>query len=332
MTPSIKRMTIVCAGALLFACADIGQRAAPPDPLPLAEHAYQSGRAHHLARRLDRARADYEAALQIVPSHVNARNGLAVLAAEQGELDTAIALWESMTATGPSIDSAFLFSNLGYAYALRGDLALAEAALEKACLQDPLNFRAWQHLGNVLAKQGQHARANAMQRQARALRGHHFPSDYAMASGSALPAIDKAVSAANKGEDRWARTEIRQIDSAMFVLERVEARGREAVALEISNGNGVAGMARAVARSIGAGEGRVVRLTNQKGFAVRKTRVEYQAAFRLAAERLAERLGGAAVQQSVGGPVDLRVVLGHDRVRATARHVAIVAKTPPQSS
>lgn len=332
MTPAIKRLVIMCAGTLLFACADIGQRAHPADPVAWADQVYRSARAHHLARQYEQARVDYEEALRALPGHVNARNGLAVLAAEQGQLDTAIEHWEALTAGRSGVDSAFLFSNLGYAYHLRGDLVRAQAALENACLQDPLNYRAWHHLGNVLGALGHSARASAMHRQAMALRGHDFKSDYAAAPGAGVPAIEQAVRAGGQDDPRWARTEIRQEENGMFVLERIEARARENVLLEISNGNGVRGMARALARSIGAGEGRVVRLTNQKGYGVRVTRVEYQAAFRLAAERLAERMGGVPMLKT--GNVeraDIRVVLGHDRVAPAKPPIATVPRPGPEA-
>ncbi|SHH40688.1 LytR C-terminal domain-containing protein [Massilia sp. CF038] len=330
MKPSLKRIVILCSGALLLACADMGYRMPQSDPVPSAEHAYRTGRVHHLAHQFEQARADYEAVLRAVPGHVNARNGLAVLAAEAGDLDAAIALWEGLTANAAGVDSGYLLSNLGYAYYLRGDLSSAQTALESACLQDPLNDRAWHHLGNVLGKLGQRERAQAMYRQAAALRGHDFKSDYAIAAVAGVPAIEKAVKVDSNEDTRWARTEIRQDQSGMFVLERIEAAPRETLTLEISNGNGVKGMARAVARSIGADQGRVVRLTNQKGFGVRQTRVEYQASFRLAAERLATRVGGVPMlMPGASGRADIRVVLGHDRVAANKAALVAVEKSQP---
>ncbi|HEY0060784.1 MAG TPA: tetratricopeptide repeat protein [Telluria sp.] len=332
MKPSLKRIVILCSGALLFACANLGYHAQPPDAMPLAEQAYQSGRARHLAHQPEQAKADFEAALRAVPNHVNARNGLAVLAAEEGDLDGAIGHWERMTAGANSVDSGYLLSNLGYAYYLKGNLAQAQLALENACLQDPLNYRAWHHLGNVLGQLGQRARAEAMYRQAAALRGHDFKADYAISTTSTIPAIEKAVRAVGDNDTRWARTEIRQDDSGMFVLERIEAQIPATLTLEISNGNGVKGMARAVARSIGAGQGRVVRLTNQKGYGVRQTRVEYQADFRLAAERLAERVGGVPLLVSGNsGRADIRVVLGHDRIAAHKTALVVVEKALPDA-
>lgn len=333
MKPTLKRIATLCAGALLLACADIGYRAPPADPVPSAERAYLSGRAHHLAQRFEQAKAAYEEALTAVPMHVNARNGLAVLYAERGELDTAIGHWKEVTASNTGVESAFLFSNLGYAYYLRGEYAQAQATLENACLQDPLNYRAWRHLGNVLGKLGQHERAKAMHRQAGALLGYDFKSDYAVAPSSRVAAIEKAVRAASKDDERWAQTEVRQLEDGMFVLHRVEARSRAGVLLEISNGNGVTGMAKSMARTIGSGEGRVVRLTNQKGFAVRQTRVEYQPDFKLAAERLAQRIGGVhLVKVGSARPVDIRVVLGRDLVKPAKPAVAAALKPTPGAS
>jgi len=83
--------------------------------------------------------------------------------------------------------------------------------------------------------------------------------------------------------------------------------------LEISNGNGVTGMARALARQIDAPSLRVTRLSNQPGFAVRHTRIEYDAAHVDAARRLAQRVGSVHLQEvDHRAPANLRLVLGRD--------------------
>jgi nucleoid-associated protein YejK len=57
----------------------------------------------------------------------------------------------------------------------------------------------------------------------------------------------------------------------------------------------------------------VVRLTNEKGFGVRQTRVEYLPAFRDTAERLARYIGsGEPVEIAMDGHADVRLVIGHD--------------------
>jgi Flp pilus assembly protein TadD len=339
-------MPLLCSGVLLLACST-------PSPLPeagttvssTADDSYLRGRNLYLARRYDEAIAAYEAALRIDGTHVNARNGLAIAYAEQRDFARAIPIWRELTrdvtmASGPA--SGFLFANLGYAYLLSGDFDAAQVALEKACLLDPLSQRGWQYLGETLLKLGQEARGRQMLRQAEALRDHDFRADYATANGGTrLPAIEQAVKTDQHPDDEeWASVEVIRRDDGLLELRRVPAQaaalrsepvdpasGRssvpEAVAtLEISNGDGREGLARFVSRQLRDPGLKVVRLTNEKGFGVRQTRVEYQPAFRTTAERLARHVGsGEPVEVGMAGHADVRLVIGHDLPlqRITAR-------------
>lgn len=370
---TLKKLSILCSSTLLLACADLTLRS-PTAQLGAdgAEEAYLQGRQQHLAQHYDEAIKSYQAALAVDERHVNARNGLAALYAEKGDYAQAIPLWRALTdkatmASGPS--TAFLFNNLGYAYLLSGDYNNAQAALEKACLLDPLNYRAWQRLGLTLQKLGQEERSEQMLRQAAALRQHDFRADYAAVGGSASPAIDTAVKTTPRPDPKWAVVDLRVAPNGMLELKRIPAGAAVAAAtgtasasaiaavasaatgasapgapalpqplpvapqpvapgpipapavmpaprvalLEIRNGNGVTGMARALSRQMGDGELKVVRLTNDKGFNVRTTRVEYQPAYREEAERLAERFSSArTVQVDNVRSSHLRLVIGHD--------------------
>ena len=344
MRPLIKRLTALAAGTLLLACASAGPKAI--DPLVAqadAESSYLTGRTHHMALRFEQASMHYDAALRSAPGHVKARNGLAALYAEQGQLGQAIALWSDLTVSATGAGNAYLFSNLGYAHMLRGDFAQAQVALAQACLLDPLDDRAWQRLGGTLAKLGQRERANAMYKQAKALRGHDLKSDYALARGAEASTGGTAVAGGGDGE-RWARTDVSQAADGTFVLRRIEAEGSPVMAgvprnfagnvlLEITNGNGVKGMARSLAREAALGSGQQVRLTNQKGFSVRHTRVEYKSAFKVEAERLALRYGTSrVVPVGPANRADVRLVLGRDMLKATPPTVATGNKTIPKAS
>lgn len=325
MQANLQRLAALCAGSLLLACASPIERAASPASLAQdAEQAYLIGRSYHMALRPQQAIAYYRSALRDAPQHLQARNGLAVLYAEQGDLKQAIALWQALTASAAGRDQSFLFSNLGYAHLLQGEPARALAVLEQACVLDPLSERAWQHLGDALAMTGQQGRAAAMHKQAASLRAHDLRTDYALAARQ---------TGAAPAEPQWAQTEVTQGAGGMLVLRRIEAGQTSRAAsplampaaapqdstlplLEISNGNGVTGMARKLARQLGQGTVHVVRLSNQKGYAVTRTRIEYQSTFRDAAERLAEQVGAAqVVPASQPGRANLRLVLGHDLVR-----------------
>jgi tetratricopeptide (TPR) repeat protein len=333
----------LCSGVLLLGCSSpLVRQEAPAAVASTANENYLRGRNLHLARRYDEAIAAYEAALEADGNHVNARNGLAIVYAEQRNFERAIQIWRELTrgaTMGSGQGTAFLFSNLGYAYFLNGNYDEASAALEKACLLDPLNHRSWQYLGETLQKLGQEERAQQMLRQASALRDHDFHADYAAAGGGArLPAIEQAVRqapVAARPDQDWAFVEVVTLSNGLLELRRVapapatpsrEATKARAVvdkpqqaaiaaiaALEISNGNGREGLARLMSRQLRDPGVKVVRLTNEKGFAVRQTRIEYQPAFRGVAERLAERFGAAApVEVSMAGRANVRLVIGHD--------------------
>lgn len=329
-----RTMPLLCSGVLLLACSGpVTQPQDGPAGAATADEGYLRGRTLHLAHRYAEAIAAYQAALETDGGHVNARNGLAVAYAQQGDLARAVFIWRSLTegatlADGPG--RAFLFANLGYAQMLNGDLAGAQAALEKACLLDPLNGRAWQYLGETLVRLGQEERGRQMLRQAEALRDHDFRADYAIAArGARLPAIEQAVAKEARDDQAWAVLDIRPNASGVLELRRIPAaraaaaapvpppqvpvEGGAVVLLEISNGNGRQGLARQTAQRLRDPGLKVVRLTNEKGFAVRQTRIEYQPAFRTAAERLALRFGtGEPVAGSLAGRADVRLVIGRD--------------------
>lgn len=332
----LKTLSVACAGALLLACADV-PRQPETQAGPDAEFAYGQGRAHHLAGRYPEAVQAYRAALATDPRHAHARNALAAAFARQGDFAQAIPIWRGLTAelgldSGPG--SAYLFANLGYAYLLGGDYPQAVAALEKACLLDPLNGRAWHNLGETLRRMGQHERAELMFRQASALSEHDFRSDYTAAGGSAVAAIQAAVEAP-RPDPEWAATQVLAAADGTLSLRRVPSlralarqlppglpsqplpsrpRNRpEAVLLEIRNGNGVTGMARALSRQVGGADLLVTRLSNEPGFKVRRTRIEHGAAYRDAAARLALRFDGVTlVQVDSTRPADVRLVIGQD--------------------
>ena len=339
MRSTLKHFSVVGMAVTLLACADNSSRLAPAAVVAprfaSADDAYLVARSQHMALRFEDALRSYQSALRMMPTHVNARNGLATLYAERAEFDKAVPLWQALTATlgdQAGTEDAFLFSNLGYALFLKGDFGSALTALEKACVLDPLNHRAWDHLGSALDKLGQPERAQQMYRQAAALRQHDFKDDYAVAPTSGVAAIDNAIAAWDR-DDAWARTQVEANGSGLFVLRRIPARARAphaastvagrmkpvlaatTVRLEIRNGNGVTGMARSLASTVRESGMQVVRLSNQKGFGVKETRVEYQPDFREAADRLAARFGAAnvvAVPQV--GRAEVRLVIGRDLV------------------
>lgn len=313
----LKKVATACAGVLLLACADSPLRVVADVP-PMEE-----------------------------PDTIAARNREATGLAEQGNYAGAIAIWQELGANAAGPESAYLLRNLGYAHFLNKEYDAALAALEKACLLDPLNPRGWYHLGGALRKLGQEERAALMFRQAETLEQHEFSTDYALAKGSRVPAIAKAVAAPVRQQDDLsgsvvvlppedAVVDLRKAspaaapvsepapaqpapvvappqDTTGYPLAAAGASGPKAAKLEIRNGNGVRGMAAATARHLDGEELRVVRLTNQKGFNVLRTRIEYERGYAEAASKLAGKFGAATmVEVKDCWKADMRLVIGKD--------------------
>lgn len=186
MKLTLKTIAAACAGAMLLACASSPESPVRPP-----------------GRDVGEAGAE--------------RNRKATELAEKADYAGAIAVWREMTASAPdSPDTAYLFRNLGYALFLNGEYDASLAALEKACLLDPLNSRGWMHLGSALRKLGQHERADMMFRQANTLERHEFTADYALARGSTVPAIVSAVAAPPRTQPDWAG---RELDASSGIVD-----------------------------------------------------------------------------------------------------------------
>lgn len=352
-----------CLGSLLLGCSvprqDVpAQAVAPAATFGSADGYYTLGRSEHAAAHAPLARRAYEAALRLDPAHRGARNGLAVVLAEGGDYAGAIALWRKLltqSAGLPPAEQGFLLGNLGYALFLKGEREEAVTVLMWACVRDPLQPVAWEHLGAVLQTLGQTDLAMQMMRQARMLRTHDLPGDYAVAGGTA-PAAGPVAQDHSLWPAELARTEVRAVGGAVVEVRRiapqvaaapaplplpapvpvpklvsvslpaptppatVDAPPQPGLRLEISNGNGVRGMAAAWARDRKITEvgWKSVRLTNTRPFAVPVTRLEYGAEGEEVARVLAQRLGLPAPRAAAADArADLRIVLGWDR-RATA--------------
>lgn len=219
--------------------------------------------------------------------------------AGQGRYADAIALLEAAAERQPS---AALLGNLGYAYYLDGRLLPAQAALERACLLEPGNALAWERLAALLEAQGETGRALDAMRHARLLREAAAATPGAGHAGPPAPP---------PADDLWpadmARVEVRQLSAGLVQVAHVAGRPAATPAaapqrLEVSNGNGVRGMAARVAQRLQAEGMQVVRLTNTVPFDVELTRVEVR--------------GGRAQE--------LRIVLGRDMLPAQAE-----IKKPP---
>lgn len=315
--------------------------AAASGDAPVADDYYVLGRSRFAAGRAVEALAAYRRALALDPGHAGTRNGLAVLYAGEGDYAGAIAVWSEMTRKAPAAPaSAYLFVNLGYAYLLAGDTGHALAALRQACLLDPVDATAWEHLGAALQHAGQTDRAAQALKQAGSLRQHEGRADDALLGRGVMA----ATATASAKETAHTAPPLVPVPAPLPVA--APAASPPLPRLEISNGNGVPGMAAALAQTLREGGDRswgALRLTNERHFGMAYSRIEYKPQQEAAARRLARDMGALTrVKVCRCGRADVRLVLGHDlgnlaalrrfylRQLAQAREVlAALQATPP---
>jgi len=189
------------------------------------------------------------------------------------------------------------------------------SALERECVRDPLNPDAWERLAAALAEEGERERAATMYLQAATLRTHDVQQDYAV-----LRQELHALQEAQRGTD-MPRTEVRRIGPALVEVLRVGGEASlPAVRLEISNGNGVTGAARRLARSLDVSGVKTVRLTNRRPFVEANSRIEYWGGQQNMAQALGRHLGMKSYRVRGGlADADMRVVLGHDEIKKPSR-------------
>lgn len=132
-----------------------------------------------------------------------------------------------------------------------------------------------------------------------------------VAQKSLLPALPPVV-----GNDFQAG-----LPESRVAERRVATPVTKPYGIEISNGNGVTGMARKVAGSIGNEGFLKVRLTNQQSFQVALSQVNYRSGYREQAQSLASILPGyprIAQTNSLRGDINIKVVLGKDMANKLA--------------
>ena len=310
--PSTLLMTV--CGSLLAGCAT-NTASTRDDPISstlqafidTAQSLYNRGRELHRESRLAEAGQYYEHALKIDPSHMDTQNAVAALDASRGDVDRAIRLLSSLAEAHP--ETAHVHANLGYAYYLKGQYVLAQESLERATMLDPSNENSWSKLDKV------NTEIHRQEMLAHSVADNMELAQSADANGlkSVMPGVyvlryaDEPMSA-QIALTAVAEPEVQQ--SQLPAISQSTAAGR----VELVNGNGVTGLARALRGLIADKKWKVVRTRNNDQFSVKTTRIEYTSSYYPAARQLADTIGIDAVlllnEKQEGS--NLRVVLGHD--------------------
>lgn len=271
---------------------------------------YDLGRYYQGQARHAMAVPALENAVAADGTFVEARNRLGVSYALLGRHADAIRELETAAQAAP--EAAHIYSNLGYAHYLKGDYSEAAAALQRAVALDPANRRAQHNLGIVYAQLGEttkarHAYAKAATPQQ--------PVTAAMPAAAPEASHSRIVQVAPNIYELRPRP---VSTAAVMPADRPSApRAR----VEVSNGNGVTGMARRVGSYLKDSGFAAARLTNQHGFGVAATRVEYRDGYEAEARQVAAAMPRSvdiAPSTTLRRDIGVRLVLGKDMAGSLA--------------
>jgi tetratricopeptide (TPR) repeat protein len=345
--PRLRAAALAAAGVFaVMGCASVAP-APPPawdvQPAMSVQHSMAAGQGYYLMGRYfdgmrawARAADAYRKAVVADARHVEARNALGVALAQQGLHAEAEAVLREALALDPG--RAHVRSNLGYLLMLGGRAGESVAELQAAVDLDAGDEIARGNLRDALAlSERAHAAAVAEQRgdAAPELQAETRPVDAPPASDAvAAPAVQApaepvavpvAVAASAPAESEAAAAPAAAasavdapVASASAPVPPAAASHRSPV-LELSNGNGVTGMAARLGAWLRQQGLRTDRLTNQRPYDQPRTVVQYRSGFAEAAQRVAGLLPEPAHAEAAPTPdlqADVRVVLGHDWARA----------------
>ena len=309
-------------------------RATPAMPAP--EVWYASGRMAHGAGQLALAAQHYEKVLAMKSGHVGALNALAVIHAQQGRTDQAMALFARARQLAPG--TAHIHNNAGYALMRAGRLGEAEPALRRALELDPHSVPTRQNL--ELLTQAQAERGPAAVPQPDPLEPslptavrlvHVAPQVYSLElPPAASAAVLKSVLAAAKAPDASLAALLSTAGKTRIQPDAfMPGPGLKGIRLEVANGAGIAQLARRTANRLAATGVVTARITNARPYVQATTEIQFVPGQEAAVQALQSHLP-LATRAVASNPLplgmQLRLVLGHD---ATGRALAAWLETAP---
>jgi tetratricopeptide (TPR) repeat protein len=273
-----------------------------------AEGLARLGRYFEGQRRYEQAVNAYREAIKRDPLMVEAYTGLGMSLAGQQRYDDAIRQFQAAIVLEPQ--AAHLHNNLGYAYLLSGQTEQAVKALEEAQRMDPAHTRSAENLRFAQARLGNTVPLPAPQRATAGVQTITAP-----VPGTRLVEIAPQVFELKLAPKPRNLERIQAVPLPPLPQQQPRAVPTRSFQLEVSNGNGVLGLAKRIAGRLTAAGVPRARLTNQRPFDQPATEVQYREGYAAEAQALAAKLQQPVqVKQNeqLASHIDVRLVLGRD--------------------
>jgi tetratricopeptide (TPR) repeat protein len=273
----------------------------------------------------------FEKTIAIDPGHVKALNAMGVSYDYLKQFGRASECYRAALKLDPN--AAYVYNNMGQSLFLQGNYVSAIEAMKKASALEGTNPRIHNNLGRAYAGAGRYDLAMAEFDQG----GRNVPADSTLdralheAEGQP-PAREATAAAAGDGTNGFAARVSRFLRerSAADVRHRAATLAKvwqepskegitAGVCVEVSNGNGVDGMARNVGDYLRKKGFRVTRVTNAGRFDVAGTRIYYEKDHAQTANLLAGQMPDVGKIEEVprlGAPrIKVKLLLGKDMIR-----------------
>lgn len=291
---------------------------------------YRLGRYYQGQNRFELAMAAYRRALEMDANYSEAHNALGVLYSRQQKYPEAIAEFTAALNAAPG--AAHVLNNLGYTYLLQGEYEKAVFSLRQALAIEAGNARAQNNLALAYTRLETTGKTTlAMSAEMGVPPVTKVKPDMVLNSGAeTLDVAAEKIKVAHESQGVIIRqtpplqVAVVQVTPPVYTLQRTayqEASPAPAPVdqslpkVEVSNGNGVEGLARRVGIFLRESGYPGTRLTNQKPFNVGVSQIQYRQGYEAAAQSLRQTMPGQptlVLTESLRGDIQIRLLLGRD--------------------
>ena len=297
---------------------------------------YLLGRYYQGKIDYQKAITSYEKALEKKPDYVEVHNGLGVIYSIQGRHE--LSLQHFLKAIEISPKETYLYNNLGYAYLIQGNETEAVRSLEKALLLDPENERARLNLATAQERIDLNNKSTSSQVTSVNSSSAEISSVKRQISKTDFKELDEPqLSDASKSEFQPSHTfpstyehkviESKTIESGSLVTvssenapQSKESRSlnNKDIRIEVSNGNGITGMAKQVSFFFQQYGLAGARLTNHQTYNQNQTEIyyrsgNYQQAYQI--NQMLPKQVKLVESKALRNDIQVKILLGQDYSR-----------------
>lgn len=292
----VKKLTLVLGSALvLSSCASYNKSDPLADmkmnPVMKIQHSgsspkimYLLGRYHQGKINYKKAIVAYEKALAADPDYVEVHNGLGVIYSVQGKHELAVQHFQKAINLAP--EATYLHNNLGYAYLVQGRETEAAESLQLALKLDPGNKQARNNLATTFERVGLHDNATILSlaapettkpsvNPATSLRSTTTVNITDITIEGSLAQVETGTKLIQVTPNVYEYESIKKRDPLLALLSDQTSVLSKDVRIEVSNGNGVTGMAKKVSGFFQKNGFAKARLTNHQTFTQPQTTIYY---------------------------------------------------------